>query len=55
MTIRWVLSYFGIEGNEKADLLIKKAVNQPKNAQIEDYSFFNYIQRLVQRQKALDT
>jgi ribonuclease HI len=30
--IRWVLSHFGIEGNEKADRLTKKAANQPKNA-----------------------
>jgi ribonuclease HI len=54
-TIRWVPSHFGIEGNEKADLLAKKAANQPNNAQIEGYSSFSYIQRLVQRQKALDT
>jgi ribonuclease HI len=53
--IRWILSYFGIEGNEKADLLAKKAANQPKNAQIDDYSFFSYIQRLIKRQKALNT
>jgi hypothetical protein len=29
--------------------MAKKAANQPKNAQIEGYSSFNYIQRLVQR------
>jgi hypothetical protein len=46
---------FRYRGNEKADLLAKKAANQPKNAQIEGYSSFSYIQRLVQRQKALDT
>jgi hypothetical protein len=53
--IRWVLSHFGIKGNEKADLLAKKAANQPKHTQIDDYSSFSYIQRLVQRQKVLDT
>jgi hypothetical protein len=35
--------------------LAKKAVNQPKHTQIDGYSSFSYIQRLVQRQKALDT
>jgi ribonuclease HI len=53
--IRWVLSHFGIEGNEKADILAKKAANQPKSAQVDGYSSFSYIQRLVRRQKALDT
>jgi hypothetical protein len=53
--IRWVPSYSGIEGNEKADILAKKAANQPKSAQVDRYSSFSYIQRLVRRQKALDT
>jgi RNase H len=53
--IRWVPSHSGIEGNEKADILAKKAANQPKSAQVDGYSSFSYIQRLVQRQKALDT
>jgi hypothetical protein len=54
-TIRWVSGHLSIKGNEKADLLAKKAANQSKNTQIEGYSSFSYIQRLVQRQKALDT
>ena len=54
-TIRWVSSHFGTEGNEKADQLAKKAANQPKSAQIDGYSSFSYIQRLVRQQKALDT
>jgi hypothetical protein len=37
------------------DFLVKKAVNQSKHTQIDDYSSFSYVQRLVQRQKALDT
>jgi hypothetical protein len=55
MIIRWVSSYFSIEGNEKADLLAKKVVNQPKHTQIGDYSSFSYVQRLIQRQKTLNT
>jgi RNase H len=55
VSIRWVPSHSGIEGNEKADLLAKKTSKQPKSAQIDDYSFFNYIQNLVKRQKALET
>jgi hypothetical protein len=53
--IRWVPSHSSIEGNEKADILAKKAANQPKSAQVDGYSSFSYIQRLVRRQKALDT
>jgi predicted exporter len=51
LSVRQALS----DSNEKADLLAKKAANQPKHTQINDYSSFSYIQRLVQRQKALDT
>jgi ribonuclease HI len=49
MIIRQILSHFGIKGNEKADLLAKKASNQSKHTQIDGYSSFSYIQRLVQR------
>jgi ribonuclease HI len=45
--IHWVSSHSDIKGNEKADRLIKKAVNQLKHTQIDDYSSFSYIQRLV--------
>jgi ribonuclease HI len=47
--IRWIPSHFSIKDNEKADILAKKAVNQPKSAQVDEYSSFSYIQRLVQR------
>jgi hypothetical protein len=55
ISIRWVSSHIGIEGNEKADLLAKKAAKQPKSAQVDGYSFFSYIQELIRRQKALET
>jgi ribonuclease HI len=54
-SIRWVSSHIGIEGNEKADILAKKAAKQPKNALVDGYSSFSYIQRLVRRQKTLET
>jgi ribonuclease HI len=42
-SIRWVPSHIKIEDNEKADLLAKKAVKQPKNALVDEYSSFSYI------------
>jgi ribonuclease HI len=42
-SIRWVPSHIGIEGNEKANLLAKKAAKQPKNALVDEYSSFSYI------------
>jgi ribonuclease HI len=42
-SIRWVPSHIEIEDNEKADLLVKKATKQLKNALVDKYSSFSYI------------
>ena len=49
--IRWVLSHINIKGNEKADFLAKKAVNQLKFLLINGYSFFSYINWLIRKEK----
>ena len=53
--IRWVPSHINIEGNRKADFQAKKAANQPKNALVDGYSLFSYINRLIHKDKPENT
>ena len=53
--IRQVPSHINIEGNRKADFQAKKAANQPKNALVDGYSLFSYINRLIHKDKPENT
>jgi ribonuclease HI len=51
VTLQWVPSHIGIEGNEKADKAAKKAANKSIPQGIERYSSFSHIIRLVRGKK----
>ena len=55
VTMRWVPSHINIEGNERADVLAKKAANKQKNSRIDGYSSFSHINRLIKREKLENT
>jgi ribonuclease HI len=51
VTLQWVPSHIGIEGNENADKAVKKADNKSIPQGIEQYSSFSHIIRLVRGKK----
>jgi ribonuclease HI len=53
--IRWISSHMKIIDNEKADFLAKKAIKNSKNAQIDGYSSFSCVNRLVKNFKSENT
>ena len=55
VTLQWVLSYIGIEGNERADKAAKEAAGSPIIPGIERYSSFSYIARKIKAQKQTET
>ena len=55
MTLQWVPSHIGIDGNEKADTAAKGAAESLSTPDIERYSSFNYISRKIKAQKQTET
>ena len=49
--LKWVPSYIGIEGNEKADQAAKQAANKFILQSIKRYSSFSYITRLIKAKR----
>jgi ribonuclease HI len=47
ITIKWVPSHIGIEGNERADKLAKKGAEKPVNQDTDRHASFTYLSRLV--------
>ena len=55
VTLQWVPSHIGIEGNERADKIAKEAASKPIPPGVDRYSSFSYIMRQVKAQKRLET
>src|SRR5271156_5828740 len=55
VTLQWVPSHIGIEGNERADKTAKEAAGKPIPPGIDRYSSVSYITRQVKAQKRLET
>jgi ribonuclease HI len=55
VTLQWVPSHIGIEGNERADKIAKEAATKPAPPGMDRYSSFSYITRQVKAQKRLET
>ena len=53
--LRWVPSHIGIEGNEKADMIAKKAAENGLAAPENRYCSLSHITRLVKSRKLLET
>jgi ribonuclease HI len=55
VTLQWVPSHIGIDGNEKADEAAKEAAKNPSVPEAERYSSFSYISRKIRAQKQSET
>jgi len=55
VTLQWVPSHIGIEGNELADQAAKGAAKKHIPMGIDRYSSFSYIERQVRAQRRLET
>jgi hypothetical protein len=55
VTLQWVPSHIGIEGNELADKIAKEAASKPIPPGVDRYSSFSYIARQVRAQRRLET
>ena len=47
VTLQWVPSHIGIEGNKRVDKAAKEVVKNPLIFKIKSYNSFNYITRKI--------
>jgi len=55
VTLQWVPSHIGIEGNERADKTAKEVASKPILPGIDRYSSLSYITRQIKAHKRLET
>src|SRR5437868_8132907 len=55
VTLQWIPSHIGINGNKKADTTAKGAAESFSIPDIERYSSFSYISRKIKAQKQTET